>query len=175
MSRDAYTRYSAEGSWFYEVVLPGFKCNMTDIQASLGLQQLRKLPKFQARRREVVDRYNAAFASVAELETPIERSNVESSLHIYPLRLNLDRLRIDRRRFIEELKARKIGASVHFIPVHYHPYYRDRYGYLPEQFPVAWANYQRLVSLPLHPGLADNDVSDVIETVLEIVHEQTLG
>ncbi|MBP1637100.1 MAG: UDP-4-amino-4-deoxy-L-arabinose--oxoglutarate aminotransferase, partial [Acidobacteria bacterium] len=169
MSRDAYKRYSAEGSWFYEVVLPGFKCNMTDLQASLGLRQLEKLAGFQRRRREVVDAYNRAFGALDELQTPAERAAVEPALHIYPLRLNLERLAIDRRRFIEELKARNIGASVHFIPNHLHPYYRDRYGFRPGDFPVAYEQYQRLVSLPLHPRLSDEDVHDVIEAVTGVV------
>jgi dTDP-4-amino-4,6-dideoxygalactose transaminase len=169
MSRDAYKRYSAEGSWYYEVVLPGFKCNMTDIQAGLGLQQLKKLPAFQERRRAVVERYNRAFGAMPELQTPVERSHVESAWHIYPVRLNLDTLSIDRSRFIEELKARNIGTSVHFIPIHLHPYYRDKYGFSPSQFPVAYENYRRLVSLPLHPRLTDADVNDVIEAVSDVV------
>jgi dTDP-4-amino-4,6-dideoxygalactose transaminase len=169
MSRDAYNRYSAEGSWFYEVVLPGFKCNMTDIQASLGLQQLKKLPRFQDRRREVVRRYNAAFSELPELQVPIERPEVESAWHIYPLRLNLETLAIGRTQFIEELKARSIGTSVHFIPIHLHAYYRDKYGFAPGDFPIAFANYQRLVSLPLHPRLSDADVNDVIEAVLDVL------
>ena len=171
MSRDAYNRYSAEGSWFYEVVLPGFKCNMTDIQASLGLQQLKKLPRFQDRRREVVQRYQSAFGGRPELQIPTERPDVESAWHIYPLRLNLETLRIGRNQFIEEMKARNIGTSVHFIPIHLHPYYRDKYGYVPGDFPVAYANYQRLVSLPLHPRLSDTDVEDVVEAVLDIVEK----
>ena len=169
MSRDAYNRYSAEGSWFYEVVLPGFKCNMTDIHASLGLQQLKKLPRFQDRRREVVRRYQSAFADFPELQIPTERPDVESAWHIYPLRLVLETLRIGRNQFIEEMKARNIGTSVHFIPVHLHPYYRKKYGYSTADFPVAAANYERLVSLPLHPRLSDVDVDDVIEAVRDVV------
>jgi dTDP-4-amino-4,6-dideoxygalactose transaminase len=169
MSRDAYKRYSSEGSWFYEVVLPGFKCNMTDIQASLGLQQLKKLPVFQARRREIVRRYTQAFSQLAELQVPAERPQVESAWHIYALRLNLDRLIIDRARFIEELKARNIGTSVHFIPNHIHPYYRDKYGYKLEDFPVAYREYQRLISLPLYPRMSDQDVKDVIDAVIDVV------
>lgn len=171
MSRDAYRRYTAEGSWYYEVVVPGFKCNMTDIQASLGLQQLKKLTAFQRRRREVVDAYTSAFGGLPQLEIPVERPGVESALHIYALRLNLDQLSIDRRQFIEELKARNIGASVHFIPNHLHPYYRDKYGFQPTDFPVAYSNYQRLVSLPLHPRLSRADVEDVIEAVTDVVVE----
>jgi dTDP-4-amino-4,6-dideoxygalactose transaminase len=169
MSRDAYKRYSAEGSWFYEVVLPGFKCNMTDIQASLGLRQLQKLPQFQERRQEIVRRYQSAFAGRHELQVPVEPPHLESAWHIYPLRLNLETLTIGRNQFIEEMKARNIGMSVHFIPIHVHPYYRDKYGYKPGDFPVAYANYQRLVSLPLHPRLSPTDVEDVVEAVLDIV------
>ena len=169
MSRDAYKRYSSEGSWYYEVILPGFKCNMTDIQAALGLQQLKKLPAFQARRREIVRKYQEAFSQCAMLQVPIERPEVESAWHLYALRLNLDRLTIDRARFIEELKKLNIGTSVHFIPIHLHPYYRDKYGYRPDDFPVAYSNYLRLITLPLNLRMTDQDVDDVIEAVLDVV------
>jgi dTDP-4-amino-4,6-dideoxygalactose transaminase len=169
MSHDAYKRYSAEGSWYYEVLLPGFKCNMTDIQASLGLQQLKKLPAFQERRREVVNIYNEAFQNMPELQIPVERPEVESALHLYVLRLNLEHLTIDRSRFVEELKARCIGTSVHFIPIHLHPYYRDKYGYRQEDFPGAFENYKRIVSLPLHPRLSEEDVERIINAVKEVV------
>jgi dTDP-4-amino-4,6-dideoxygalactose transaminase len=169
MSRDAYKRYSAEGSWYYEVILPGFKCNMTDIQAALGLQQLRKLPGFQQRRREIVQRYHQALSACEALQIPVERSGVESAWHLYALRLNLDQLTIDRARFIEELKARNIGTSVHFIPNHLQPYYRDKYDFKPDDFPVAYSNYKRLISLPLNLRMSDRDVDDVIEAVLDVV------
>lgn len=170
MSRDAYKRYTAEGSWYYEVVVPGFKCNMTDIQAALGLQQLRKLAAFQARRREIVQRYHQAFAPLVELQTPVERANVEHAWHLYVLRLNLDRLKINRAQFIEELKALNIGTSVHFIPVHLHPYYRDKYHFQPTDFPVAFREYQRIVSIPLYPRMSDRDIEDVIEAVTQVVN-----
>lgn len=169
MSRDAYKRYSAEGSWYYEVVVPGFKCNMTDIQAALGLHQLARLPAFQRRRREIVARYTEAFSVLPELEVPVEREGMESAWHLYVLRLHLQRLQIDRARFIEELRRRNIGASVHFIPVHMHPYYRERYHYAEESFPTAAGEFRRLVSLPLHPRLTEEDVEDVIEAVGDIV------
>jgi dTDP-4-amino-4,6-dideoxygalactose transaminase len=168
MSRDAYKRYEAEGSWYYEVVLPGFKCNMTDIQASLGLHQLKKLPAFQLRRREVVRAYNEAFSAIPEFELPAERPEVTSAWHLYVLRLGLDRLSIDRGRFIQELKERAIGASVHFIPIHLHPYYRNKYGYKAQDFPVAYENYGKMLSLPLNPRLSDNDVERIVEAVTEI-------
>jgi dTDP-4-amino-4,6-dideoxygalactose transaminase len=169
MSRDAWKRYSAEGSWYYEVIRPGFKYNMTDIQAAIGLHQLRKLPQFQARRREIVRRYNEAFSQFEELQTPTERPEVEHAWHLYVLRLNVEPLNVARNQFIEELKARNIGTSVHFIPIHLHPYYRDKYGYKPEDFPVAYREYQRMVSLPLYPRMSDQDVEDVIEAVVDVV------
>lgn len=169
MNRDAWKRYSAEGSWYYEVVLPGFKYNMTDIQAAIGMVQLNRLAHFQARRREVVAQYQAAFGALEALQTPVERPNVEHAWHLYTLRLNFEQLRLTRAQFIEELKARNIATSVHFIPIHLHPYYRDRYGWKPEDFPIAYREYQRLVSLPLHPRLSDGDVADVINAIYDVV------
>lgn len=171
MSRDAWRRYDKGGHWAYEILYPGFKYNMTDIQAALGLRQLDRLPAFQARRRAIVAAYQAAFAAHAEWELPVTRAEVEHAWHLYVLRLRPEVLAIDRDRFIEELTARNIGASVHFIPIHLHPYYRDTYGYLPEDFPVASAAFPRLVSLPLHPGLQDADVADVIDAVRDIAFQ----
>jgi dTDP-4-amino-4,6-dideoxygalactose transaminase len=169
MSRDAYSRYDEGGSWRYDVVLPGFKYNMPDVQGAIGLVQLRKLPTFQARRREIVDRYNRAFESIEEVEIPTERTHVESALHIYLLRLNIEMLSIDRAQFIRELAARRIGSSVHFIPIHYHSYYRAKYEYVAGSFPVAEREFERIISIPLNPTLTDEDVDDVIDAVAEIV------
>jgi dTDP-4-amino-4,6-dideoxygalactose transaminase len=173
MSRDAFKRYTADGSWFYEVNFPGFKYNMPDIQAAMGIHQLARLPQMQRRRRELVEQYHEAFSRLDGLELPVERPHVESAWHLYPIRLHLDRIKIDRSRFIEELRKRNIGSSVHFIPVHIHPYYRDKYRYAPERFPIAFSNYERLVSLPLSPKLTDEDVADVIEAVDDILAENT--
>lgn len=169
MSRDAWKRYSKEGSWYYEVIFPGFKYNMTDIQASIGLWQLRKLEDFQRRRREIVKIYNEAFLEEETLEIPKERPEVEHAWHLYVLRLNLEMLKIDRNQFIEELKNRNIGTSVHFIPIHIHPYYREKYGYKPDNFPVAYNNYLRIISLPLYPKLTDDEVYYIIDSVLDII------
>jgi dTDP-4-amino-4,6-dideoxygalactose transaminase len=170
MSRDAWKRYGQGGSWFYQVNDPGFKYNMTDVQAAMGLAQLRKLDRFQARRREIVAAYNAAFSDLDALETPVERPEVEHAWHLYVLRLRLGALRIGRNQFIDELTALNIGTSVHFIPIHIHPYYQQKYRYEPDQLPVAYESYQRMLSLPLHPMLTDADVSDVISAVLDIAH-----
>jgi dTDP-4-amino-4,6-dideoxygalactose transaminase len=169
MSRDAWKRYERGGNWFYEVVVPGFKYNMTDIQAALGLWQLRKLAGFQERRRAIVRMYDEAFAQDDALELPARRPEVEHAWHLYVLRLRPGALHIHRDEFIEELRKRNIGTSVHFIPIHVHPYYRDKYHYQPDSFPVAYGNYQRMLSLPLNPRLADGDVHDVIDAVLDVV------
>ena len=171
MSRDAWKRYSSDGSWYYEVIRPGFKYNMTDIAAAIGIAQLGKLTRFQERRRQIVKRYNDALSRLGELQLPVARSEVEHAWHLYVIRLNLNRLTISRNQFIEELRIRKIGTSVHFIPVHLHPYYRDRYGYKPEDFPVAYREYQRMISLPLYPRMNDQDVEDVIEAVTDVARK----
>lgn len=169
MNRDAYERYQEGGSWHYDVLVPGFKYNMAEMQGALGLVQLRKLPQFQARRREIVASYNSAFRSIEQIETPTVRGHVNSAAHIYALRLNLKMLRVDRSEFIRELARRQIGSSVHFIPVHRHSYYRQKYGYRPGSFPVADREFERIVSIPLSPALTNQDVDDVIEAVIDIV------
>jgi dTDP-4-amino-4,6-dideoxygalactose transaminase len=168
MSRDAWKRYDAGGSWFYEVVRPGFKCNMTDIAAALGIVQLRRLETFQRRRREIAARYDAALSGCELLQVPTCPADVEHARHLYVVQLDVDRLSIDRGQFIAELATRNIAASVHFIPLHLHPFYRDRYRLEPSQFPIASAAYERIVSLPIHPGLTDADVDDVVEAVLDV-------
>jgi dTDP-4-amino-4,6-dideoxygalactose transaminase len=169
MSRDAWRRYARGGSWRYEVVVPGFKYNMTDIQAAMGLAQLRKLDGFQRRRRAVAAAYTSAFRDLDALEVPSERPDVESAWHLYVLRLNLAALRIGRDHFIEELTTRNIGTSVHFIPIYRHPFYREFYCLQPATFPITEGNYRRMLSLPLHPGLSDQDVADVIEAVRDVI------
>jgi dTDP-4-amino-4,6-dideoxygalactose transaminase len=162
---------SHQPGWFYEVTRPGFKYNMSDIQAAIGIVQLSKAADFATRRAEIAARYNEAFEALEELRIPAQRSSIEHAWHIYALRLNLDKLKISRDEFIEDLRRRNIAASVHFIPIHLHPYYRDRYGYKPNDFPVAYREYQALVSLPIYPTMRDEDVSDVIEAVGGIVTE----
>ena len=169
MSRDAWKRYGQGGSWFYQVDEPGFKYNMTDVQAAMGVAQLRKLDRFQARRRAIVAAYNSAFEDVNALEVPTERAEVEHAWHLYVLRLRLGALRIGRNQFIDELTALNIGTSVHFIPIHIHPFYQQKYQYQPRHFPVAYQTYERMLSLPLHPMLTDADVSDVMSAVLDVV------
>jgi dTDP-4-amino-4,6-dideoxygalactose transaminase len=171
MNRDAWKRYGSGGSWFYEVVCPGYKYNMTDIQAALGLHQLKKLHEFHAKRCAIAQRYQAAFRPFEELQVPTERSEVQHAWHLYVLRLNLDRTRITRDQFISEMRGRNIGCSVHFIPIHLHQYYREKYGYQPEDLPIALREYQRMVSLPLFPRMTDEDVNDVISAVTDTIYQ----
>src|SRR4030042_2305684 len=144
---------------------------MRDIAAAIGIQQLKKLPKFQVRRREIVRRYNEGFSKFEELQLPVGRPEVEHAWHLYVIRLNVELLKISRNQFIEELKARNVGTSVHFIPIHLHPYYRDKYGFKPDDFPVAYREYQRIISLPLYPKMTDQDVEEVIEAVTEVIQQ----
>jgi dTDP-4-amino-4,6-dideoxygalactose transaminase len=169
MSRDAWRRYAKGGSWRYEVLMPGFKYNMTDIQAAMGLWQLKKLDQFQQRRRAIVRMYTDAFAEVEALELPCKRPEVEHAWHLYVLRLRPEALRIGRDQFIDELTKRNIGTSVHFIPIHLHPYYRDKYRLTPDCFPIAYDSFQRMISLPLNARMSDADVGDVIDAVLSVV------
>jgi dTDP-4-amino-4,6-dideoxygalactose transaminase len=168
MSRDAWRRYSSEGAWYYEVNRPGFKYNMTDIQAAIGLHQLRKLPAFHARRREIAKRYNAAFSQLEGFELPVENEDVEHAWHLYVLRVRADVLGLSRNDFIRQLHNRNIGSSVHFIPIHMHPFYRDKYAFQPRQFPVTYSEFQKIVSLPISPRMTDHDIQDVIEAVCDI-------
>lgn len=179
ISRDAWKRYTAEGNWYYEITAPGYKYNMTDVAAAMGLAQLRKCERMLVRRREIAEAYNRAFAAVPALQLPV--AGLYHSWHLYMLRLN----RGDGRRksegprssvpgqrraeLIEALKARNIGTSVHFIPLHIHPYYKELYGYKPEDFPVAYNEYLREVSLPIYSKMTDEDVQDVIDAVLDLV------
>ncbi|MSP51317.1 MAG: DegT/DnrJ/EryC1/StrS family aminotransferase [Alphaproteobacteria bacterium] len=167
ISRAVWDRYtSTKPSWHYEIVAPGFKYNMTDTAAAIGLAQLGKADRFRSRRHQIATAYDRAFGDLAEVECPANAPPGEThAWHLYILRLNLETLRIDRDRFISEMAQRGIGCSVHFIPLHYMPYWRDRYGLTPAMFPVATAEFLRVVSLPIYTRMEDMDVGRVIEAV----------
>lgn len=169
ISRDAWKRYSAEGSWYYEVQQVGYKYNMTDIAASLGLHQLARREWLLERRRSIARRYTEAFSQLPQVEAPPESAYCEHAWHLYILRLHLERLDISRDAFIQELTRANIGTSVHFIPLHLHPFYRDTYHLKANDFPVALHAYQRAISLPIYPGMTDEDVEDVIAALEYIV------
>ena len=165
MSRDAFDRFTATvPSWAYEIVAPGFKYNLTDIAAALGLHQLKRLPAFQRRREEIAAMYHEAFAGLPLVTPPRAAPGDQHSWHLYVVRL-ADAAPIARDRFIEALFEAGIGCSVHYIPLHLHPYWRDRYGLQPAQFPHSQRAYERLVSLPIYTRMSDADVERVIAAV----------
>ncbi|RJO60413.1 DegT/DnrJ/EryC1/StrS family aminotransferase [candidate division WS5 bacterium] len=168
ISKDAWKRYTAEGNWYYEIIAPGYKYNLTDIAAALGIAQLRKADFFQLRRSQIADRYSEALKALPQISIPTVLNDVQHSWHLYVIKLNLEHLDIDRNRFIEELKNMGIGVSVHFIPLHIHPYYRELYSYEPTDFPVAFETYQRIISLPIYPKMTDADVERVVKAVTDV-------
>ena len=171
ISHDAWNRYSSEGSWYYEVTEVGYKYNLTDIAASLGLEQLKKCRAFAAARRRIAETYSAAFAGLKEIRTPFCAPGKEHAWHLYVIQLELDRLTIDRRGFIEALRQENIGSSVHFIPLHLHPFYRQTFGYRAEDFPNALDAYRRIISLPIYPTMTPADVEDVIGAVTRTIEK----
>ena len=169
ITRDAWKRYAFGGSWYYEIVAAGYKYNMTDIAASLGLHQLARCQWLLQRRQEIARRYTEAFALLPEVETPPNPTHVVHAWHLYILRLRLERLTLMRDAFIQALTEAQIGTSVHFIPLHIQPFFRDTYHLAAGDFPVALDAYQRAVSLPIYPGMTDEDVDDVIAAVEHII------
>ena len=169
ISNDAWGRYAERGSWYYEVLDRGFKYNMSDMQAAMGVVQLRRLESFIETRGRYARMYNAAFADVDELELPPDCDACRHCWHLYAIRLNLDRLNIDRAEFIRQLRHRGVGTSVHFIPVPLHPFFAS-FAQLPQnQCPRAMELYPRLISLPLYPAMAEEQVRYVGDTVKEVV------
>jgi dTDP-4-amino-4,6-dideoxygalactose transaminase len=170
ISKDAWKRYTAEGSWYYEILYPGFKYNLTDIAAALGVQQLKKCDSFWELRQRCARLYDEGFQEVPEITVPYVAQDVQHAWHLYVIQLNLKQLQIGRNEFIEFLNKENIATSVHFIPLHLHPYYRKAFGYRPENFPNASAAFQRIISLPIYPKMTEADVRDVIEAVSKIAH-----
>lgn len=170
INKDAWNRYSERGDWYYEVQTSGFKYNLTDIQSAIGIHQLRRQEAFIKVRTHYAALYSRSFADVPELELPPDSSACRHSWHLYGLRLNLEQLAIDRGEFIEQLRHRHVGASVHFIPIPLHPYFAP-YAQLPcNQCPQALALYPRMVSLPLYPAMSEDQVDYVARAVKSVVH-----
>lgn len=170
ISRDAFDRYvSTKPSWQYDVVAPGYKYNLTDLAAAIGIHQLRKADAFQARRAAIAARYDAAFSGLPVVLPPHAPNGDVHSWHLYVLRLK-DDAAVDRNTFIERMAERGVGCSVHFIPLHLQPYWRDTYGLRSDDFPHAQATFRAAVSLPIYTRMSDSDVDRVIAAVV-----QTLG
>lgn len=171
ISLDAWDRYTEKGSWYYEIIQPGYKYNLTDIAAALGIEQLKRSDDFYRARRRIAEQYHAAFADLAEIEVPRHRPGIQHAWHLYIIQLNLERLKINRQDFVKALKARHVGTSVHFIPLHLHPFYRDAFGYRPADYPNASAVFERILSLPIYPKMTPADVEHVASAVRETCQE----
>ncbi|NOY78029.1 MAG: DegT/DnrJ/EryC1/StrS family aminotransferase [Calditrichaeota bacterium] len=169
ISSDVWKRYSTNGSWYYEVVDAGFKYNMTDIQAALGLAQLRKLEWMWKKRRDVARAYLQSFQGISEIIPYKPNSGITNAWHLFTLILDIDRLTISRNQFIQELAHDGIGTSVHFIPLYHHPFYKKTYNYKKGDFPNSEWLYKRTISLPIFPGMTQSEVNRVIKSVLRII------
>jgi dTDP-4-amino-4,6-dideoxygalactose transaminase len=168
MSRNAWDRYAKGGSWKYDVAQPGYKYNMPDPAASLGLIQLERVDELMQARMQIFAFYNEAFRGNPYIKLQKTRAGVVSSHHLYVIQLETERLRIGRDEFIVQMNERNIGVSVHFIPIHLHSYYAKKYGWTPESFPNATRAYERILSLPLNSTMSLKDAADVVEAVADI-------
>ena len=176
MNKNAWGRYAKGGSWRYDIEEPGYKYNMFDLQAALGLIQLKRLEDMQKKREEIAARYNVAFSQNDALEIPaVATYTTQHCWHLYVMKLTLDKLAITRDEFIEELNVRNIGTSVHFIPVHLMSAYKGRFGYKEGDFPKSEEFFERIISLPLYSTMNDQDTEDVIYSVLDIVEKYHVG
>ncbi len=169
LSRDAWKRYTNQGSWYYDIVAPGFKYNLTDMAAALGLTQLHKAERFWKTRERYAALYAEGFRDLPEITPLMIHDDVQHAWHLYVIQLDLDRLRISRQAFIEGLQQKQIGCSVHFIPLHLHPYYRETGHYSRADFPVASQVFDRMVSLPLYSKMSEEDVHRTIQVVRELI------
>jgi dTDP-4-amino-4,6-dideoxygalactose transaminase len=172
LSKSAWSRFESKGSWYYEIVEPGFKYNLTDLAAAIGIAQLEKADEFRASRARVAAQYAEQLAEYAEfVDAPEIQEDRESSWHIYAIRLKLDQISIDRAQFIEKLKERGIVCTVHWMPLHLHPYYRKTYGYRASDFPVASREWLRLISLPIFPSMSGAEIEHVCSSIGAVIQE----
>jgi perosamine synthetase len=158
-----------KGPWYYEIPQPGHNFRITDFQCALGLSQLKKLALFIQRRRKIAARYNEAFAKMEEIITPFEEDFVKAVYHIYVIQLRTEMLKVGRREIFEALRAENIGVNVHYLPIHLHPFYQDKFGYKRGDYPKAERYYERAITLPIFPKMSDEDVKDVIEAVRKVI------
>ena len=171
LSGDAWNRYSARGHWYYEVTDFGFKYNMTDVAAALGLSQLQRMAAFHRRREQIARRYSDAFGDLDACSVPHDAGLGTHAWHLYILQLNVNALRIGRDDVIERLRESGVGTSVHFIPLNLHPVYQRTFGYAPGEFPNAEAAFARAISLPIYPAMTDGDVNHVIDALRSTLRE----
>ena len=167
ISSDARQRQNA-GQWHYEMVLLGFNYRLPDILCALGIEQLKKLDANLERRRDIAARYTSAFRSIPGIVPPAVRAEANPAWHLYPIRVDLKKLSVDRAGVFSALRAENIGVNVHYIPVHFHPYYQARFGFAAGSFPTAEQAYEQLITLPMFHGMSDQDVEDVIHAVTKV-------
>lgn len=158
-----------KGGWYYEIEKPGYNYRLTDIQCALGLSQLKKIRKFIKERRKIVAKYNKKFNGIKEIMLPRERSYVKSAWHIYPIQLNLEKLRVSRKKIFEEMRKEGLGVQVHYIPLHLQPFYKKNFGYKKGDFPIAERYYERAITLPLFPRMTSEEVNRVIQVVKKVI------
>jgi perosamine synthetase len=168
LSHDAWTRYASDGTWDYQIIAPGFKYNLTDVASAIGLHQLARAEDMRQQRERIAQQYRHAFSTLDEVELPLAPADRVHAWHLFPLALRLETLSVDRAQFIEELKQRGIATSVHWRPLHMHPYYRRVFGYRPEDCPNAAARFARAVSLPIFSAMTAADVTQVIAGVFDV-------
>jgi perosamine synthetase len=171
ISSDAWNRYGAGGSWYYQVVEAGFKYNMTDLAAAIGEVQLDRLDELADARSAIAASYDADLADSEFVDLPTRRPGDQHSWHLYTVSLRLDRLTIDRAMVLKRMAEAGIGTSVHFIPLHLHPYYQRTFGYRPGDFPVAERLFEQALSLPIWPGMTGNEVKRVPATLMTILED----
>ncbi len=169
LSRAAWSRFESGSSWEYDIVEPGFKYNLTDIAAAMGLAQLQRLDELATKRRNIATAYNQAFADIHQIDPLVVADHDSSAWHLYIIRLRLEELTIDRNAFMNRLAERGIGTSVHYKPLHLHPYYTSRFGFDRSDFPVSSDQFDRIISLPIFPGMTRDDMTEVVEGVADIV------
>jgi dTDP-4-amino-4,6-dideoxygalactose transaminase len=175
ISKNSWNRYADRGSWHYDVLEPGFKYNLTDLQSALGIHQLRKIERFTAERERLAALYCELLGDLEEVLLPRSKAECRHAWHLFMLRLNLERLSIDRATFIAELQKRGVGTSVHFIPIPLHPAYGEMAARPENQVPRALALYPRLISLPLYPAMSEDQVAFTAEAVREIARKHRVS
>jgi perosamine synthetase len=165
LSHDAWERYSGGTSWDYKIIAPGYKYNLTDIAAAIGIHQLSRAEDMRREREAIARSYLEALSDVSEIELPPEPGNRIHAWHLFPIRLRLDRLSISRNEFMEKLKTAGVGCSVHWRPLHRHPYYQETFGWKAKEFPVATALWPRLISLPIFPDMSAVEIEYIVDTI----------